>query len=132
MDDPTECLEWREIPPPPAAGPGSGRDAWRGFARRLAEANAGLVELVERLVEVNRRHRAEAESLHARLAARKPRGGRPSIPEETARRIAYDLAGGASARSVARRYRVSHTTVNRLAGRMRARERVAGAEASAA
>jgi hypothetical protein len=140
VDDPTTWLDWaEEIPRPPLHGPGGGREAWRGYARRLETANAGLVDLVERLVEVNAGRKAEVARLAAEVellrrpaAARKPKGGRPAVPDETVRRIEYELATGGKARSIARRYHVSHTTVNRIAGRMRDRERLAGAGAPAA
>ena len=138
MDDPTARLNWSEIPRPPQHGPGSGREAWRSYARRLEVANAGLVDLAERLVEFAdgrkaevARLAAEAALLKRQIAARKPKGGRPQIPEETTRRIEYELATGGKARGIARRYHVSHTTVNRIAGRMRDRERAAVAGAPA-
>jgi hypothetical protein len=138
VDDPTAGLNWTEIPRPPQHGPGGGREAWRSYARRLETANAGLVSLVERLVAFSdgrkaemARLAAEVELLRRQAAARKPKGGRPAVPEETARRIEYELATGGKARGIARRYHVSHTTVNRIAGRMRDRASLAGAEAAA-
>ena len=91
------------------------------YARDLAEANADYEALCVLQSETIRELQAEVELLRGQIAARKPKGGRPRIPDDKANAIERDLAAGASRRDIAKRRGVSPMTVTRIARRVEAR-----------
>ncbi len=110
---------------PPSSGPGSGKRAWQDFAWEMYDANDALMAIIERQRGAIRDRDVEIILLKRQIAARKPKGARPPVPQEKVDRIEYEVAAGGSDRHIARMYDVSHVTVYRIRRRMAERERLA-------
>ncbi|WP_199261890.1 helix-turn-helix domain-containing protein [Paracoccus binzhouensis] len=102
-------------------GPGSGKDAWIGYASALEDANHVAFGMVDKQSAIIIELQAEIELLRGQIASRKPKGGRPRTDDKTAARIEAALAGGMSQRKAARLCGVSAMTVSRVAARVAAR-----------
>ncbi len=68
----------------------------------------------------------EVELLRRRIAERKPKGGRPPVPQEKVDRVEHDIGAGKRDRAIAVAYGVSYVAVNRIRRRMAERGRTAG------
>lgn len=112
--DPAATLRAIPTPRPPRIGPGSGKDAWAAFGTAMGESNTALWEMVEAQSNVIVALEAEVARLRAKLAERKPKGGRPKVSERTAAMVRADLASGLSCRQAAARNGVSAMTASRL------------------
>lgn len=112
--DPANGLTSTTVYRPPSRGQGSGKDAWVRFANDMADSNQTLWQMVADQSELIKYLDTENEALRKRIAERKPKGGRPSISEETAILIRADLERGYSQRAAAVRNGVSAMTVSRL------------------
>jgi hypothetical protein len=115
-------IQLETLKEPPLRGSGSGREAWIGHARRAADANAGLVQIIEEQAREIAYLRGEVALLKRRVAERKPKGGRPPLAEELVARLEAEVERGGSDRTIASRYGVSHMAVHRLRVRMRQRQ----------
>ncbi len=93
---------------PPTRGPGSGKEAWVSFASEMAHANEALWRLLDEQSNA-------IAYLEAKLAERKPKGGRLPVSDRAVAGIRADLAAGLSQRQAAARNGVSAMTVSRLA-----------------
>lgn len=113
--DPAAALTLVNVRWPPSRGPGSGKDAWVAFATDIANGSRVAWETVDAQSNVIASLEAEVAQLRARLAERKPKGGRPKVSDRTAAMIRADLAAGLSQRQAAARNGVSPMTVSRLA-----------------
>ena len=119
--DPMQSLNVTTITAPPSQGPGSGKAAWVAFANNRAENVETLWGVIDDQTATIRDLQAEIELLRNQIETRKPKGGRPRIPDDKAQRIEAELEAGHSKRSIASRHRVSAMTVVRVAQRVAAR-----------
>lgn len=120
-DDPAKSVEVYAVPVPPRSGPGSGKEAWIAFAEEIRRAGRQWQDLCKEQSQVIADLQAEVRLLREHIASRKPKGGRPRLPDDKVAAIEVDLQDGASMRLVAKRHGVSVMTVSRIA--QRAQER---------
>ena len=102
------------IEPPPMSGPGGTKQAWQAYAINLAKTALEWREVAYINFATIEKLEAENAELRARIASRRPKGGRPPIDDEKAARIRADVEAGLSRRAVAARHGVSAMTVTRL------------------
>lgn len=114
-EDPAKSVDSVTVHYPPSSGPGSGKDAWVRFARRIGESNGALWQTIRDQSAIIDSLQRENEGLRKRISERKPKGGRPSLPDHLVTLIRDDLARGYSQRATAVRNGVSAMTVSRLA-----------------
>ena len=119
--DPLETYSTSTIHWPPHRGPGSRKADWIKFAEGRVEQCEILNQVIEQQSETIRELNAEVALLRRQIETRKPKGGRPRTPDAKAQAIEAELSQGHSKRSIAKRHRVSATTVVRIAKRMRER-----------
>ena len=122
--DPLKAYSTSTIHWPPHRGPGSGKAAWEAFAVERVDQCRILNQVIEQQSETIRELNAEVALLRRQIETRKPKGGRPRTPDAKAQAIEAELSQGYSKRSIAKRHRVSATTVVRIAKRMRERAAV--------
>ena len=122
--DPLETYSTSTIHWPPHRGPGSRKADWIKFAEGRVEQCEILNQVIEQQSETIRELNAEVALLRRQIETRKPNGGRPRTPDAKAQAIEAELLQGYSKRSIAKRHRVSATTVVRIAKRMRERAAV--------
>jgi hypothetical protein len=122
--DPLETYSTSTIHWPPSQGPGSGKEAWRAFAEGRVEQCEILNRVIDEQSDTIRALNAEIALLRRQIETRKPKGGRPRTPDAKAQAIEAELSQGYSKRSIAKRHRVSATTVVRIAKRMQERDGV--------
>lgn len=123
--DPLETYSTSTIHWPPHRGPGSRKADWIKFAEGRVEQCELLNRVIDEQSDTIRALNAEIALLRRQIETRKPKGGRPRTPDAKAQAIEAELSQGYSKRSIAKRHRVSATTVVRIAKRMRERDGVA-------
>jgi len=109
---------------PPDHGPGSSKAEWRAFAYEVlelvSEVNGALDHQAKEIAYL----KGEIALLQKRIAERKPKGARESLPAETVRRIEAALVRGESTRFIASQFGVSAMTASRIKKRMEARKSI--------
>lgn len=123
--DPLETYSTSTIHWPPHRGPGSRKADWIKFAEGRVEQCELLNRVIDEQSDTIRALNAEIALLRRQIETRKPKGGRPRTPDAKAQAIEAELSQGYSKRSIAKRHRVSATTVVRIAKRMQERDGVA-------
>lgn len=123
--DPLETYSTSTIHWPPHRGPGSRKADWIKFAEGRVDQCELLNRVIDEQSDTIRALNAEIALLRRQIETRKPKGGRPRTPDAKAQAIEAELSQGYSKRSIAKRHRVSATTVVRIAKRMRERDGVA-------
>jgi DNA invertase Pin-like site-specific DNA recombinase len=124
MHDPAERIDWHKLKAPPVTGAGSGKEAWVAFAARCAAANIEAHKLIAEQSAAIKALQGEVVLLKRRIATRKPKGGRPPLPDDVKARLEHEIELGGSDRVIAGRYGVSHVTVYRVRKRMEQRRQV--------
>ena len=123
--DPLETYSTSTIHWPPHRGPGSRKADWIKFAEGRVDQCELLNRVIDEQSDTIRALNAEIALLRRQIETRKPKGGRPRTPDAKAQAIEAELSQGYSKRSIAKRHRVSATTVVRIAKRMQERDGVA-------
>lgn len=86
---------------------------WKNYAHDLEEINVRLSSLLEESIAFGHSLAAENSKLHDQMEARKPKGGKTRLPDETVRRIHAAIRSGGGVRAIAKTYGVSAMTVSR-------------------